>query len=51
LIVLLNDILDLSKMEAGKLTIEQIASDLPAIARGCLRLFESAAREKGSIYI
>src|ERR1022692_3050608 len=37
MIVLLSDILDLSKMEAGKLSIDPIASDLPALARDCLR--------------
>jgi signal transduction histidine kinase/CheY-like chemotaxis protein len=47
LVTLLNDILDLSKIEAGKLTIEAIACDLPAMARDCLRMFEFAVREKG----
>jgi signal transduction histidine kinase/ActR/RegA family two-component response regulator len=47
LVIILNDVLDLSKMEAGKLTIEPIACDLPAMARDCLRMFEFAVREKG----
>jgi signal transduction histidine kinase/CheY-like chemotaxis protein len=46
LIFLLNDILDLSKMEARKLTIEPVAIDLPAMVRDCLRMFDFAVREK-----
>ena len=47
LILLLNDILDLSKMEAHKLSIEAIACDLPALARDSLRIFEFGVQEKG----
>ena len=46
LTTVLSDILDLSKMEAGKLTIEAIACDLPATVRESLRMFECAVREK-----
>ncbi|MBZ5607998.1 MAG: response regulator [Acidobacteriia bacterium] len=44
---ILNDILDLSKIEAGKMAIESVAFDLQSILRECLRIFEVAVREKG----
>ncbi len=46
LVTILNDILDLSKLEAGKMTIEAIDFDLPATLRDALRLFDIQMREK-----
>ena len=47
LLVILNDILDSSKMEAGKLTLEQVAFRLPETVRGLATLFRYAADSKG----
>ncbi len=47
LLVILNDILDSSKMEAGKLTLEQVAFRLPEAVRGLATLFRYAADSKG----
>jgi len=47
LLVILNDILDSSKMEAGKLTLEQIAFRLPEAVRSLSTLFRYAADSKG----
>jgi len=47
LVTILNDILDLSKIEAGKLAVESVSFDLPATVRESVRIFEGAAREKG----
>ncbi|WP_420405296.1 PAS domain-containing protein [Nisaea sp.] len=44
---LLNDILDLSKIEAGQLKLESIAFDLARTAQETVDLFQSAAAEKG----
>lgn len=44
---LLNDILDLSKIEAGKLAIEPVESDLRATVNRVFRLFAPQARDKG----
>ena len=46
LVSLLNDILDLSKMEAGRMSVEVIAFDLQALLRETVRMFEHGAREK-----
>lgn len=47
LLVILNDILDSSKMEAGKLTLEQVPFGLPEAVRGLSTLFRYAADSKG----
>ncbi|GAA4644273.1 hypothetical protein GCM10023115_22330 [Pontixanthobacter gangjinensis] len=47
LTLLLNDILDLSKIEAGEISINPQCVDLPHLARQCIRLIEPQAREKG----
>jgi CheY-like chemotaxis protein len=46
LVTLLNGILDLSKIEAGRMAIEAIPFDLRSLVREALRMFEIAAREK-----
>jgi signal transduction histidine kinase len=47
LLGLLNDVLDLSRIEAGKLTIEKSHCDLFQIMSDVLANFEQRAREKG----
>lgn len=47
LLGLLNDILDLSKVEAGKMTLEKIPVNLHELARETLALFSGRASEKG----
>jgi PAS domain S-box-containing protein len=44
---LLNDILDLSKIEAGQLKLESIEFDLAKTARETVDLFQSSAADKG----
>jgi two-component system, sensor histidine kinase len=46
LLTIINDILDLSKIESGKMTLETIAFDLNATLNEILQIFEMAAREK-----
>ncbi|MEQ9505852.1 MAG: ATP-binding protein [Hyphomonas sp.] len=47
LVAIVDDVLDLSKIEAGKLEIHPVACDLRHMARRITRLFEPKAHEKG----
>jgi len=47
LLAILNDILDLSKIEAGKLELEEIEFDLGDVVRGAHQTFTALANEKG----
>ena len=46
LTAILNDILDLSRIEAGKLAIESVAFPLHGTLQECLQIFDVAVREK-----
>jgi len=47
LLAILNDVLDLSKIEAGKLDLEETEFDLGEIARGAHSAFTALANKKG----
>jgi signal transduction histidine kinase/AmiR/NasT family two-component response regulator len=47
LLAILNDVLDLSKIEAGKLTLEAIPFDVVELARGAHAAFTAIAHKKG----
>ncbi|MBS0362113.1 MAG: hybrid sensor histidine kinase/response regulator, partial [Proteobacteria bacterium] len=47
LLAILNDVLDLSKIEAGKLELEQLEFELGELARGAYSAFTALANKKG----
>jgi PAS domain S-box-containing protein len=47
LLAILNDVLDLSKIEAGKLELEQAEFDIDELSRGALGAFVATAQAKG----
>ena len=47
LLAILNDVLDLSKIEAGKLELEQMEFELAEVARGAYSAFTALANKKG----
>lgn len=47
LLMVLNDILDVSKVEAGELTLEEEDFDLEDLLQRCVTLWEPRAKEKG----
>lgn len=47
LLIIINDILDLSKIEAGKLALEQVDFDLGQLMTEIFHLFSVRAKEKG----
>jgi PAS domain S-box-containing protein len=47
LLAILNDVLDLSKIEAGKLELEQAEFDITELSRGALGAFAATAQAKG----
>ena len=50
LTAILNDVLDLSKIEAGRLELETVAFDLPELLAGCHDAFSVLAAQKGLAY-
>ncbi len=51
LLTLLNDVLDLSKIEAGKLELEWVAFDIAEVAGSACAIFQPLARQKGVEFV
>ena len=49
LVVILNDVLDLSKIEAGKLDIENISMNLESVVENVIQILKFKAEEKGLV--
>jgi signal transduction histidine kinase/CheY-like chemotaxis protein len=49
LVVILNDVLDLSKIEAGKLEVENISMNLESVVENVIQILKYKAEEKGLI--
>ena len=47
LLTVINDVLDYSKIEAGRMTVEQIDMDLQSVCDGVRAILQSAALERG----
>lgn len=50
LLVIINDILDISKIEAGKLTLEKIGFELNSIIQNVMEVMMFKAEEKGLVF-
>jgi signal transduction histidine kinase/ActR/RegA family two-component response regulator len=49
LVDVLNDVLDIARIEAGQMTLERAPFELPAVVRGVIGLMEFGAKEKGLV--